>query len=225
MRTIFIPLALAAVAAPAAAQSPRELLVSAAFATRDRATALARVDAALRSADAALARDPESREARLQRSLALGYRGKLRRDRGDVQAARRGFEALVTAAPSDPEAQMALAGFHLGAIIEVGPLVARTALGARRERGLQAMAAAVAAGGGRAVFPAFASLNRIQLDPEDVAGARALAEAAVKGRVVRPEDRAMQAAAARMLPLLRAGNGRAAATLAARLMPFGELGK
>ena len=54
---------------------------------------------------------------------------------------------------------------------------------------------------------------------------RALAEAAVKGRVVRTEDRAMQRAAAQLLPLLRAGNGRAAAALANRLMPFGALAK
>ena len=85
--------------------------------------------------------------------------------------------------------------------------------------------AALANGGGRAAFPAFASLNRIQLDPTDVAGARTLAEAAVKGRVVRGEDRAMQRAAAQLLPLLRAGNGKAAAALAKRLMPFGGLAK
>ena len=227
MRFLFIPIAaaVAVAAAPAAAQSPRETLVSAAFATRDRPTALARVDAALASANAALARTPGDREAQLQRALAIGYRGKLRRNRGEVQTARRGFEALVAANPRDPEAQMALGGFHLGAIVELGSLVARTGLGARKERGLQAMNAALANGGGRAAFPAFASLNRIQLDPDDVAGARALAEAAVKGRVVRGEVRAMQRAAAQLLPLLRAGNGKAAAALAKRLMPFGGLAK
>ena len=217
--------AAATLAGPVAAQSPRETLVSAAFATRDRAAALARVDAALASANALLAKSPGDREAQLQRALAIGYRGKLRRDRGDVQTARRGFEALVAANPRDPEAQMALGGFHLGAIVELGSLVARTGLGARRERGLEAMNAALANGGGRAAFPAFASLNRIQLDPEDVAGARTLAEAAVKGRVVRGEDRAMQRAAAQLLPLLREGNGRAAAALANRLMPFGSLAR
>lgn len=215
----------ACLAGPASAQSARDLLVGAAFTVRDRPTALARVDAALASANAALARNGGDREAQLQRALALGYRGKLRRNRGEVQFARKQFEALVAANPRDAEAQMALGGFHLGAIIELGSLVARTALGARKERGLQAMDAALASGGGRAAFPAFASLNRIQLNPADIAGARALAEAAVAGRVVRSEDRVMQRAAAQLLPLLRAGNGKAAAALADRLMPFGRLAK
>lgn len=227
MRPILATLTVAALAcaSPAAAQSARDLLVGAAFNARDRPAALASVASALAAADASLARNPQDREARLQRALAIGYRGKLKRDRGDVQVARKLFEALIAAAPRDPEAHMALAGWHLGAIIELGPFVARTALGARRERGLQSLDAALASGGGRAVFPAFASLNRIQLDPKDVAGALTLAEAAAKARVSRPEDRIMKAYAAQLLPLLRAGNGKAAAAMADKLMPFGRLPK
>ena len=213
------------VASPAAAQSAREILVSAAFSARERLGALASVGAALVSAEAVLARNPQDREARMQRALAIGYRGKLKRGRADVQAARKHFEALVAANPRDAEAQMALAGWHLGAIVELGPLMARTALGARKERGLKALDAALAAGGGRAVFPAFASFNRIQLDPGDVASARVLAEAAVRGRVARPEDAIMKRHAAQVLPLLRSGNGKAAAAMADRLMPFGRVGK
>ncbi len=225
-KAMMLSAALAAcVASPAAAQSAREMLVNAAFSARERLGALASVGAALVLAEAALARDPQDREARMQRALAIGYRGKLKRGRADVQAARKQFETLVQANPRDAEAQMALAGWHLGAIVELGPLVARTALGARKERGLEALDAALAAGGGRAVFPAFASFNRIQLDPGDVAGARVLAEAAVRGRVARPEDAIMKQHAAQVLPLLRSGNGKAAAAMADRLMPFGRVGK
>lgn len=222
-RAVLLSAAIACVASPAAAQSARELLVAAAFGAGQRAAALASVGRALLSAEAALARNPQDREARMQRALAIGYRGKLKRGRGDVQAARAQFEALVAANPRDAEAQMALAGWHLGAIVELGPLMARTALGARKERGLKALDAALAAGGGRAVFPAFASFNRIQLDPNNVAGARTLAEAALRGRVVRPEDAIMKRHASQVLPLLRAGNGKAAAALAKRLMPFGRV--
>ncbi|HZF44046.1 MAG TPA: hypothetical protein VEZ48_11635 [Sphingomonadaceae bacterium] len=210
--------AIACVASPAAAQSAREMLVAAAFSAGERVGALASVGRALLTAEAALAR-----EARMQRALAIGYRGKLKRGRGDVQAARTQFEALVAANPRDAEAQMALAGWHLGAIVELGPLMARTALGARKERGLKALDAALAAGGGRAMFPAFASLNRIQIDPADVAGARALAEAAVRGRVARPEDAIMKRHAVQVLPLLRGGDGKGAAAMAKKLMPFGQL--
>lgn len=183
------------------------------------------VVAALASADATLKGDPANHEAQLQRALAIGYRGKLKRSRADVQAARKQFEALVASNPRDAEAQMAVGGWHLGAIIDLGSLVARTGLGARKDRGLQALGASVSAGGGRAIFPAYAALTRIMIDPSDVAGARALAESAVRGRVARPEDRIMQRNAASLLPHLRSGNGRAAAALAHKLMPFGAFAK
>lgn len=217
--------AILSAAAPASAQSAREILVKAAFTTRDRPTALASVGAALAAADAALARTPGDREARLQRAVAIGYRGKLKRNRSDVQAARKQFEAHVASNPRDPEAQMALGGWHLGSIIELGSLMARTGLGARKDRGLEALGASLGASGGRAVFPAYACLTRIMVDPRDVAGARQLAETAVRARVSRPEDRIMQRHAETLLPLLRAGNGKAAAALAHTLMPFGRLAK
>lgn len=216
------------IATPSAAQTAqaaRDLLVGAAFVETSKPAALAKIGAAIAAADAAITRNPQDRDARLQRAIAIGYRGKLRRNRADVQVARRGFDAAAASAPADPEAQMAIAGWHLGAIIELGPLIARTGLGARKAQGLAALDRAVRGGGGRAIFPAFASFTRILIDPADVAGARALAEAAVRGRVARPEDRIMQRHAASLLPLLRAGNGKAAAVFAEGLMPFGRLSR
>jgi hypothetical protein len=214
----------ATVAIPAhAADSPRELLVSAAFGTRDKATALARIDSALRGAEATLARRPADREAQLQRALAISYRGKLNRNRGDLIVARKVFEALVAAQPGDPESLMALAGWNLGAIIELGPMMARAGLGARKGWGLKALDRAVALGAGRPIFSAFASFTRIQLDAADVAEARRLAEMAVAAAATTPVDRIMQRQAAALLPLLRAGNGKAAARSAGLLLPFGRL--
>ena len=215
--------AIAAVQPALAAPTPREMLLSAAFGTRDKAVALARIDAALRGADATLARNPSDREAQLQRALAISYRGKLNRNRSDLVAARAGFEALVAARPGDPESLMALAGWNLGAVIELGPMMARAGLGARKAFGLQALARAVSLGSGRPLFPAFASFTRIQLDPRDVKEALRLAELAVAGAAATPVDRIMQRQAASLLPLLRAGNGKAAARSAAFLLPFGRL--
>ena len=213
----------AVVSTPAQAQSPRELLVSAAFMAPDKATALAQVETARKGADATLARTPSNREAQLQRALAIGYRAKLKRDLGDARASRRAFEALVAANPRDPEAQLALGGWHLLAIVELGPLLARTALGARKDPGMQALNRAVATGGNRALFPGYASMTLIQLDAANVARARQLAEAAAKGETPTTADRIMKARAAQLLVPLRAGNGKAAAALAAKLMPFGQL--
>lgn len=218
-----IGLLLALATSPAAAQSAREILTSAAFTPSDKATALASIERAVKAADAAIARNPSDREARLQKALAISYRGKLTRSRGDLSTARSAFEAAVAADPDNADAQMALAGWHLGAVIEVGPLIARTMLGARKATGLNAMNRAVALGGDRAFYPALASLHRIQLDPHDVVAAQRLAESAVKASAPTALDRILQKQAATLLASLRKGNGKASAKLAAQLMPFGRL--
>lgn len=215
--------ATAVIACPAAAETPRTLLIGAAFHTSDKDMALGRIDAALEAAEATLARNPRDQEARLQRALAISYRGKLTRSRADLIAARHGFEAVAEANPRNAEAQMALAGWHLGAVIELGPLLARTALGARTATGKEALGRAMALGGDRAIFPAFACLTQIQLDPGDVAGARRLAEAALRKRAATPIDVIMQKQAAALLPSLRSGNGKAAARIAKALLPFGRI--
>ena len=212
------------IASPAfAAESPRQLLVSAAFGTSDKSIALARIDAALKGANAALLRDPADREAGLQRALAISYRGKLNRSRADLVAARAALEALVAAHPRDAEMQMALAGWHLGAVIELGGLIARTGLGARKATGLRALELAMTLGAGRALFPALASLTMVQLNPHDLTAGRRLAEAAVNSRVATPIDHLMQKQAAALLPSLRPGNGKAAVRAARSLAPFGRL--
>lgn len=214
----------ALVCSPAQADTARDLLVSAAFGTHDKGIALNRVGQAIAFTDAAIRRDPGDENARLQHALGLSYRGKLMRKRADVLAARRELEAVVAADPRNAEAQMALGAWHLAAIIEFGPMLARTVLGARSATGNQAWDRALALGRDRASIPALASLQRIQLDPSDVAGARQLAEAAVKAGGPTSFDRLMQRQAAALLPLLRAGNGKAAAAMAKLLMPFGRVG-
>lgn len=214
---------LAVIATPASAETARDILTGAAFASPSKPAALASIDRALKSADAALARNPGDREARLQKSLAISYRGMLTRSRSDLATSRKGFEALVAADPRNAEAQMALAGWHLGGVIELGSLVARTMLGASKTTGMKALDRAVALGGDRASFPALAALHRIQLDTGDIAGARRLAEAAVQAESETPLDRMLQKQSATLLASLRKGNGKASAKLAELLLPFGRL--
>jgi hypothetical protein len=209
--------------AAAAAENARTLLMNAAFAPSSKATALSRIDSALKSAEAAVARNPGDREGRLQQAVAISYRGKVARSRADLMTARRGFEAAVAADPTNAEAYLALAGWHLGVVIDLGPFLARTALGASRARGVAALERSLALGGDHAFFPAAASLLRIQLDPKDVAGALRLAEASLNTTAATPIDRMMQRQAEALLPSLRAGNGPAAAQAAKLLGPFGRV--
>jgi hypothetical protein len=221
---LLLGMVLAFAAGPAAAaENAREILMTAAFASTDKATALAGIDRALKAADAVLVRSPGDQEARLQHALAISYRGKLTRSRTDIMAARRGFEAVLAADPRSADANMAIAGWHLGSIIELGPLLAATMLGAKRSVGLKALDRAVALGGNRAFFPALACLHRIQLDPGDVRSALNLAETAVKADANTPADRVMQKFAAALLVPLRKGNGGAAAKAAKLLLPFARV--
>jgi hypothetical protein len=205
------------------AETPREMLTKAAFGSPSKEMALSRIAAALKEAEAALRRNPGDEEAALQRAVAISYRGKLTRSRADLIAARRAFESIVAADPRNAEAQLALGGWHLGAVAELGPLVARTALGARANAGVAALDRAMSLSGGRALFPAFASLTYIRLNPKDLAKPRQLAQAAVDAKTPEPMDRLMQRQAAALLNVLRAGNGKAAAEAADRLLPFGRL--
>lgn len=227
MRQAVVALALGAafVCSPAQAQNARDILVSAAFSARDKASALERIEEAIELSDAAFKRNPKDTEARLQRALGISYRGKLNRSRADVLLARREFEAIAAITPRDPDVQIALASWHLGSVIELGPFAARTVLGARTATGMEALNRALTLGSNRPSIPALASMQHIQLEPADVTGTIRLAEAAVGGDANTAFDRVMQKQAAALLAILRKGNGAAAAALAKSLMPFGRITK
>ncbi|AOR76797.1 hypothetical protein BV97_00872 [Novosphingobium resinovorum] len=225
-RTSLLALSAIVSMAPAAAlaDTPRELLTTAAFQTATKPQALKLVAQAITASDRILAARPNDHEATLQRAIAIGYRGKLTRSRSDVRASLDVFQKLAAANPRDPEAQIVIAGWHLGAVDELGGFLARTALGARVSAGETALAKAVALGGDRAFYPGLAALLQIRNDPSDIAQARRWAEAAATGQAATPLDALMKRAALSVLPSLRANNGKAAAELARKLVPFGKIG-
>jgi hypothetical protein len=214
--------ALLAVPAAALAATPRDTLAQAAFTPSDKGTALARIDQAKAAVDAVLARAPADREARLLSAMAIGYRAKLNRSRGEAIEAGKQFAALAAANPRDPEAQAAVGAWHLDAVTALGGMMAGVALGAKKAPGLAAMDRAVALGGDRAMFSGLSALLRLALDAND-ARARALAETAARGTTPTALDQIMQRAAAAVLVPLRAGDTRAASALAKQLLPFGRL--
>lgn len=209
--------------AMAMAETPRELLTVAAFHTPSKAKALALVGQAITASDRILASSPGDHDAMLQRAVAVGYRGKLTSSRSDARASLQVFERLAAENPRDPEAQLVLAGWHLGAIDKLGTFVARTALGAKSQAGEAALARAVALGGNRALYPGLASLMHIRHDQKDVTKALRWAELAIAAPTPTPLDAYIKRSATAILPALRANNGKAAATLARVLLPFGKL--
>ena len=223
MRGLIMAVAVCA-AAPAFAETPRDALVQASFGDGDKPQALAHVVAVQQATAEILARAPHDWEAALVQATAISYRAKLSGSRGDAITARKQFEALVARDPRNPDAQLGLGAWHVGAVYNLGRFMSRAALGAQKGVGLAALDRAVALGGGRAVFPALAGLLRLELDPNDPQG-RKLAEAATRASAPTRFDRIMQRAAATVLVPLRAGDTKATRALAARLLPFGRLDK
>ena len=224
----FQSLAVAAVAivvsvAPAHAASPREELIRAAFATHDKGQAIALVDQAITESQTILAQSPSDHEAKLQQALGIGYRGQLKRSPADAKAARNLIQSLASSDPRDPESQIALAGWHLTAVGDLGNFLARTLLGADRATGLASLDKAVTMGGNRAFFAGYAALIRIKLDSSDTATPLRLAQRAATAQAPGPIDRVMQRAAQRIIPMLQAGDGAGASRLAKQLLPFGTL--
>ncbi|WP_157217666.1 hypothetical protein [Flavisphingomonas formosensis] len=209
----------------AEALTPRAMLVQAAYATSTKAAALVLIDKAVTASDRELQRNAKDREAALQHAIATGYKAKLTRSLSEAKTSKRLFESLAAADPNDPEAQIALAGWHLEAVHDVGSMIAGAMLGAKKKAGLSALDRAVALGGGRSLYAGYAALLRIVLDSDDVAAARTLAEKAANGNAPTPVDKIMKINAARLLVPLRAGDGSAAAKLAEQLLPFGRMAK
>jgi hypothetical protein len=214
--------AAASLASPTLAATPREILTQAAFASRDKPTALARIGQAEAAVSGVLARTPQDREAKLLAAMAIGYRAKLNKTRGEAVEAGKRFAVLAAADPRDAEAQAALGAWHLDAVTALGGMMAGVALGAKKASGLAAMDRAVALGGNRAMFSGLSALMRLALDPADPA-APALAEAAAKGATPTQLDQIMQKGAATVLVPLRAGDRKQAAALARILLPFGRI--
>jgi hypothetical protein len=209
-------------AAPARADSPRDLLTQASFGVRDRGAALARIAAARAGSTATLRAGATDREAQLMQATAIGYQAKLTGNRAEAVQARQQFEALVAREPRFADAWLALGAWHIGAVYRLGGFLGRAALGAQKSSGLAALDRSVALGGNRALFSGLAGLLRLQLDPADPRG-RALTEAASHATAPTPLDLILQRNAAAMLPTLRTGDAKRIKAAASRLLPFGQL--
>lgn len=212
-------ISLVSTATPAA--TPRDQLTTAAFQTTDKKTAKALVDAAIANSETALATNPGDHEAQLGRAMGIGYRARLTKNPGDAKTARKLLETMIAANPRDAEAQLFLGGWHLDAV--AAGFLATTVLGAKRDAGLDGINKAVALGGNRAFYRGLASMMRIRLDTDDIGAARALAEQAAVSPTPTLLDRIAKHDADLMLVPLRAGDGKTAASLARKLLPFGRI--
>lgn len=207
--------------APAAAETPRDILTQASFADGTKAQALQHIAQAQRSAATTLARSSGDHEALVMLATAAAYKAKLDGNRTAAIAARKQFEGLVARFPNDPEPLLGLGAWHMGAVFKLGGLMGRAALGAQRSVGLKSLDRAVALGGDRALYAGLAALLRLEQDAGDARGL-ALAETASRAGTPTAFDRIMRRSAAAVLDAARTRDVATTKKLAARLLPFGR---
>lgn len=202
----------------------RAQLVPAAYATTDKAAALALVTAAEKDFDAALAKSPKHPDALFQKAVAIGYRAKLMRSPGLGKEARQRFEAFRATYPDLPYGWAAVAGWHAGAITTLGGFMAGTVLGAKAAEIDPGFQKAIRLDPTNPIHRTVFAVTLMELDKGN-AGKAATALAGVGQLPARDGYEALlRAQGVQLAAALKAGDARAAQALARRLQAFGTLG-
>jgi hypothetical protein len=139
-------------------------LAIAGYQTTDKARALAIVAAAEGDFDTALARDPASVPAQLQKAVAIAYRAQLTRGIALAKETRRRFETIRAAHPDNSLVWGALGGWHGGAVATVGSFLAGTALGAKKSEMERCYAQALKLAPGLPSTRVFFAITLLDLD-------------------------------------------------------------
>lgn len=201
----------------------RAALIPAAYGTRDKAQALAMVEAAERDFDAALAKAPNLVDAQFQKAVAMGYRAKLTKSPGLGKDALKRFTALRTAHPQSPLGWAAVAGWNAGAISTLGSFMAGAVLGAKSAEVEPGFARAIKLDPTSPVHRTIYALTMMDLDKRNAAKAAAALQGI--GGLPAPDgyEALLRAQGVQLAAALKAGDAKAAQGLARKLMAFGSL--
>lgn len=201
----------------------RATLVIASFDTVDRDQAKTLVNQADHDFDAALALAPGSEEAALMKAQSTGYRGKLMKSPGLTKETRQRIEAVLAKDPNNALAWSSLAGWHAGAVATVGKFLAATLLGASTKVALADFETGLAKDPKNPAQYAFYALSLLDLGGDNAPRAQALLQTLARLPARDAYEAQLKREAARVVPLLAAGDVAGARTLAKRLLPFGTL--
>ena len=140
---------------------------------------------AIAKADQAIARDPQRVEGYLQKSIAIGFRGRAigvsqARAEGLADEAFALLQRAVAMAPANAWAQASLGAWHLEIVQHAGPVLANLMYGASREEGLLHYRTALTLDPQSALLQMNFALALLAMEDEDViADARRALETAM----------------------------------------------
>jgi hypothetical protein len=203
--------------------SGRAQLAIAGYQTNDKGRALAIVAAAEGDFDKALARDPASVPAQLQKAVAIAYRAQLTRGIALAKETRRRFETIRAAHPDNSLVWGALGGWHGGAVATVGGFLAGTALGAKKSEMERCYAQALKLAPGLPSTRVFFAITLLDLD----AGNATRAAGLLKGLENLPAQDGFEALLKRqgleLAAVLAKGDTAAAQATARKLKAFSRI--
>ena len=202
----------------------RAQLATAAYDTRDKATALNLVAAAEKDFDAALAKVPASPDAQIQKAVAIGYRAKLTKSPGLGKDAFKRFEAVKAAHPNMALAWAAVAGWHGGAIATLGSFMAGAVLGAKTSEIDSGFAKTFKLDPTNPVNHVFYAMTLMDIDKKNALRAAATLQGIGQMPVHDGYESLVRAQGVQLAAALKAGDPSAAQVLARRLQAFGNLG-
>lgn len=201
----------------------RAASVIATYEVRDRGEARRLLEQAVADADAAVALAPGNSRALLERAIVTGYLGKLKGSAGNAKASRRDVETVLARESDNALAHAILGGWHGETVATVGAFLARTAVGARKEESIRHFDRAIALDGASVLYPVFYAFTLLALDPRNAAKAETLLARADRNRATDAYERLVQTNGRQVLAALRTGDRTAAASMARRLSPLGQL--
>jgi tetratricopeptide (TPR) repeat protein len=195
----------------------------AAFQTTDKKLARELLFKAEQDFDAALALQPGSREALLQKAIAIGYRAKLENNVGLARQTRKNFEAILAKWPNDALALAAMGGWHGESVAVLGKFLAGTALGAKASEAQRFYEKALTAPGADPLVPVFYASTLLALSADNAAKAKGLLQRSLRAEPSDGFEALMQKHSRTILALLDKGDVAGARATAARLGPLGTV--
>lgn len=202
----------------------RATLAIAGYQARDKDAAKAAIDAAEKDFDRAIAKAPNSLDARTNKAIATGYRAKIDKSPGEGKDARNQMQAVLAKDPYFALANAALGAWHGGAVATIGSFLASTLLGANRKDMDRFLTLAMTREPREIVHPVTYAFTLLDIGEDSLPKATALLRTAVALPVQDAYDGQNHKAAVQVLALLEAKDVKGARALVKKLEPFNNVG-